>query len=352
MMLVIIRAMVSKDLLLALKNRMILTTVLMLALGIAFYFIVPSFMGNDDLPGLVVVGEVTDPLITELMNNPSMTLTLVKDQAEMEYVLGDNSAPLLGIASPIMLTTGENNLVLDAYMDHWVSADQVTSAENFFEAQLSNLAGQEVSLNIYHDRVYTTLSGSHPFNFTFPLIALLLFMGISVGPNLILEEKETKTLDMLLISPASIGQIITGKAFVAVLFGFIAALTLFLLNNQLVTHWGVALFAALCGALFTGSLGLLMGVLIKDRQQLIIWSQVVLIGLLLPIFIHAILQDTSVGSVLAFIPTVAIGKIVRVALSNDASIAVFIVELIWVLIVTGLLLFLIRWMMRRLQIEN
>lgn len=346
----IIFAIIRKDLLAAIKNKMILTIIISFSLGMVLYFIAPSLLGNDDLPGLVLVGNATDPLVAELIRNPSMSVILVEDQTEMERILGENDDPLLGIVSSVSVT--DEPIIVDAYMDHWVSDAQVATTEQFFETQFSDLFGQTVDLNIHHDVVYTRVDGTHPFNFTFPMIALLLFMGISVAPNLIIEEKETKTLDMLMISPASIAQIITGKAFVAVLYGFLAALVLFVLRNHLVTHWQIALLAAFCGALFTASLGLLMGILLENRQQLIIWSQVVLIGLLLPIFVHAILLDTPVGDLLAFVPTVALGQLVRVALSNDASLSIYIFQLIWLVIVTGLLLLITALLVRRSQNER
>lgn len=342
-------AIALKDLLAAIKNRTIVVTFLAISLGLAAYFIAPSLLGRDELPGLVVVGERTDPLVAVLLRSPSLNLTLVQSQSEMEHVLGESDDPLLGIIVPQDPATSDNSLILDGYMDHWVSEDQAVAAKRFFETQLSHSSGLMVELNVHRDEVYTQVDGKRPFNFSFPMIGLLLFVGISVGPNLFIEEKERKTLDMLLISPASINEIVIGKTCVAVLYGIITALLLVALNSYLVTQWTVALLAVCCGSVFAGLLGILLGVALNNQQQLIVWSQVILILLLLPIFLHAILQNTLVGNVLGFIPTVAIGKLVRIALSNDASVALFAADLVWLSIVIACLLLLVIWMVRRSQ---
>ena len=47
-------------------------------------------------------------------------------------------------------------------------------------------------------------------------VSLIMIMGLMLVPSLLLEEKQTKTMDALLISPANIAQVVIGKALVLV----------------------------------------------------------------------------------------------------------------------------------------
>lgn len=109
-------------------------------------------------------------------------------------------------------------------------------------------------------------------------VALALLTSISVGISLVstllVEEKQRKTLHMLLISPATLTDVVLGKLLVgvayqlilsvvvmALLHGFVGNLPLVLLFVLLITGFGHAL-SLLAGSIFhtTGGLGGFLGI--------------------------------------------------------------------------------------------
>jgi ABC-type uncharacterized transport system permease subunit len=99
------------------------------------------------------------------------------------------------------------------------------------------------------------------------------------------------------------------------------------------------------------SLGLLLGVILNLRQQLIIWSSILMIPLFLPVIASEILADLQVSAlvsqVVSFLPTVPVAEATRWALSGQVP---------WTEIWSGLavtlawalpLLVVVAWMVRR-----
>jgi uncharacterized membrane protein len=89
----------------------------------------------------------------------------------------------------------------------------------------------------------------------------------------------------------------------------------------MVVHWDIAILAAISGSLFTVALGLLLGVILNVRQQLIIWSAVLMFPLFVPVIASEILPDLQVPvlmqQVVSLIPTVAVAEATRWALSGE-----------------------------------
>lgn len=117
-------------------------------------------------------------------------------------------------------------------------------------------------------------------------------------------------MEVLLISPAGAGQIVLAKALTGLLYCLLAAGLVLAASAPTVVHWDIALLAALCGALFTVSLGLLLGVILNARQQLIVWSAVLMIPLFLPVITSETLADLQapalVVQAIALVPTVPV----------------------------------------------
>jgi len=80
-----------------------------------------------------------------------------------------------------------------------------------------------------------------------PLLLLLTFAmtGALVVPLLLVEEKEKRTLDFLLTSPASLTEIIAGKALTGVVYSFLIAGLLLAINNKLIGNWPLTLLTVL-----------------------------------------------------------------------------------------------------------
>src|SRR6185503_20272297 len=119
-----------------------------------------------------------------------------------------------------------------------------------------------------------------------PLLLLLTFAmtGALVVPLLLVEEKEKRTLDFLLTSPASLGEIIAGKALTGVVYSFLIAGLLLALNSRLIGDWPLTLLTVLLGILFLVAVGLFMGSLFQNTMQVNTWAGLILFVLLAPSF--------------------------------------------------------------------
>jgi ABC-2 type transport system permease protein len=112
-----------------------------------------------------------------------------------------------------------------------------------------------------------------------PLLLILTFgmIGAFVVPLLIVEEKEKRTLDFLLSSPASLNEIIAGKALTGVVYTLLIAGLLLGINRQHIQNWPLTLLTIVLGLLFVVGVGLVIGSLLNNTMQVNTWASLVLI---------------------------------------------------------------------------
>jgi ABC-2 type transport system permease protein len=163
------------------------------------------------------------------------------------------------------------------------------------------------------------------------------------------EEKQTRTLDALLVSPARSSHLVIAKALTGLFYCLIAAAVVLAINANLVLHWGLAAAAVILSSLFAVSLGLLLGSAVGAKQVLPIWSMVALTVLLLPLFL-AIMKDllpSAVHTIVAWVPTATMARVLRGAFSRDLATMAFSLELLVVAACTAVILGGVAWTVRR-----
>jgi ABC-2 type transport system permease protein len=272
----------------------------------------------------------------------------------MEYFLGGEETAVLGLVLPPDFdgqVSGEAPLQLDGYVDHWVSDSHADEIRSYFEAELATLTGRPVRIDVVNDSIFTHPRGLQPVTTSFLMVYALVVVGLMVAPNLMIEEKELKTMDALLTSPASAGQIVIAKALTGLLYSLMAGGLVLVISAARVVHWDIAILAVAGGSLFTVAIGLLLGVALDSRQQLIIWSAVLMFPLFLPVIASEILPDiqapTVVQQVVSLVPTVAVAEAIRWALSGLVPWAEIALGLAVTVACALLLLTVVAWMVRR-----
>jgi ABC-2 type transport system permease protein len=242
----------------------------------------------------------------------------------MEYFLGGEETATLGLVLPADFdrqAQGQAPLALEGYVDHWVSDSDAGEIRATVEAQLTAQTGRPVHIDIRNEAVFTHPDGLQPVTTSFLMVYALVVVGLMIAPNLMIEEKELRTMDALLISPASVGQIVTAKALAGLVYCLLAAALVLASSAPMVVHWNIALLAAVGGSLFAVSLGLLLGVILNARQQLIVWAAVLAFPLFVPVIASQFLTDLQapalVQQVVSLVPTVAVAKATRWALSGQ-----------------------------------
>jgi ABC-2 type transport system permease protein len=180
----------------------------------------------------------------------------------------------------------------------------------------------------------------------------ILFVTLSVAmllvPTLMMEEKLTKTLDALLVSPASAGQVVMGKALAGLFYVLLTGGLFFALNWAHVTNWGLALLGFLLCALFSIGLALAVGSLARTSQQLAIWLYPVMILLIVPA-VFAGFSNLAPGlkAIFSWLPTTALVNIIQYSFSSSAPMGQLLTNLAIVVVSTALVFAVVVWKVRR-----
>lgn len=93
------------------------------------------------------------------------------------------------------------------------------------------------------------------------VVALLtsFIVGTSIVPNLLVEEKEKKTMRLLMVSPASFTDVVLGKLLVGLVYQLVLAIVVIAIQRGFIGNIPVVLLFVLLGSCFALALGLLAG---------------------------------------------------------------------------------------------
>jgi ABC-2 type transport system permease protein len=348
----IVWAIAAKDITDAIKNKITLGVILPALFMVVFYRYMPTLTNGDDLPNALVYDAGGSSLVAALDNSAALNLYEYPSQEKMESYLANGDVPELGLVIPPDFDQAREAggpLEIEGYVLHWVSESDANELRTLVEQEITELAGRPVSIDIEGNTVYPRPdSRGYPFLTSMALIYVTTMIGMTLVPNLMIEEKQTKTLDALLVSPASAGQVVIGKALTGLFYCLIVTGIVFALNQALVANWGLALLAAICGSAFGVALGLLLGSTLEVKQQLQLWAWILILPLLLPVFLSLMDDILPAGVITVFhwIPTVALAKVFRVSFSNSAPLAQFGPELALVAGCAALVLAAVAWVVR------
>jgi len=154
------------------------------------------------------------------------------------------------------------------------------------------------------------------------LVMSLVTTGVYVVPTLLIEEKQSWTLNAVLTTPASYGELMLAKASVGLVYGLLASGLILGLNDGFATNAGLVIGAVLLGALVLVEVGLLLGSLFDDMVTLNTWSTLVMLALMLPGVLYGL--STSglfrlgiLQWIVRLLPTHYILEVVYIALSGQ-----------------------------------
>mgnify|MGYP001819895892 CR=1 FL=1 len=332
---------------------MLLSVLAAVLLMVAFFRLSPA-LRQGETRTLAVVDPGQSSMLDQWAGSDQFDLHRFSSQQEIEFFLGGEDMPVLGLILPQDFgqeSDSEAYLELDGYVDHWVSNSDAEEIGSFFESELTALTGRPVRIQVNNEQAFTHPKGFKPVTTSFLMVYALVVVGLMIAPNLMIEEKELRTLDALLISPASAGQIVVAKALTGLFYCLAAAALVLGASASLVVHWDIAILAAICGSLFTVSVGLLLGVTLGARQQLIIWSAVLMFPLFIPVIASEILPDIQapalVQQIVSLVPTVPVAEATRWALSGQFPWAEISSGLAVTVTCALLLLIAVAWVVRR-----
>jgi ABC-2 type transport system permease protein len=324
----IIGAIALKDMLEAFQNHAILgillgaTMLMLMGLGL------PRLLAGRAAPVAVLYDPAESGLAQAWAAAADLQAVGVESQAELERFVAEASRPILGLALPVDFSAAASHagpLTVDGYVAQWATPTQVAGLVDFFEARLTEAAGQTVYITVAGHTVYPTAqAGGQTAMVAMHLAMELLIVGVAVVPFLFVEEKAAHTFDALLVSPASYAQVVAGKALAGSAYCVLGGTVVFAFAARWIVHWDLALLAILLGTAFTVGVGLLGGALGDNPQTLGPVMSVLVLFLLVP----ALLGLRSVSglpawaqSVLPYFPTTALTNLIRASLAGEVSAA-------------------------------
>ncbi len=332
----IIWAIAAKDIVDAIKNKAIFSNILSAILVIVVWKVLPSLY-KPSHTDVVVYDAGLSQLAAAIESNPRLRLLEASSLQELEASLADEA---FGVAIPAdydqRVAAGEQP-VLEGFIP-W--ANRLTAAKTgaTFEQRFSELLGHPVLIHVEGNWAYPLADSMGPTRtVALTLVFVLLYVSIAVVPLLMVEEKQTRTLEVLMVSPASTSQVAVGKALTGLFYCLVAAAVAFALSWTVVIHWGLAILATLFGAVCIVGLGLLIGSFIDRQQQLNVLLIPALILLAMPMFLNYVepILPEFLAAALRWFPTVALARLYRVSFAGEIELGLILsnlaIGLAWVL---------------------
>lgn len=349
----VVAAIARKDIVDAIRNRYLLvalTTPLFVA--VLFRILLPG-IGSLNTMTIVVHDPGDSRLVTQLRTSPQINLVKAGSAEGLPNEV-ENSEAVGGLAVPANfnaeVAAGKQPEVT-VYINNKKSSIQQAVLKQMLEQRVLALVEPIPAKLSWIDVGKEAGAPPQPeFNLNqmlFPLLLLITFgmSGALVVPLLLVEEKEKRTLDFLLTSPARLSEIVTGKALTGVVYSALIAGLLLAINYKLVGNWPLTLLTLFFGLLLVVAIGLFMGSLFQNTMQVNTWASLVLMVLLAPSFPMPGLPP-FVETVFRLLPTYYFVEALKSSLAGAVSAKLW-VHLTVILGCTVLALFAATWGLRR-----
>lgn len=347
----IIWTITAKDVVDALKNRVVVSMIVMLSVVLLIPRLLPLIFEKAQF-SLPIYDLGNSSMLAELRNVPQLSVQRIFSEEDFESVLCGSIDPLIGLKLPGNFEntiSTQGRIEIQGYVC-WGKRNQVSEVQVKIEEILTGALGQAVTVHVKDNLVYPPSSGTLSYGLmSINSILLVLMMGVFLVPSLLFEEKETKTIQALLVSPASIGQVVLGKALAGFFYILVSGAMIFLFIGQDVTHWSMVLLFIISGGIFSVAVGLMLGSFFEKQQDvmgLMIAILFFLVGALLlrmlGMELPAVLEQ-----ILPWIPSVAIAEICRAAFAHVIQIKPVMINVGIVLSISLPLYGLVIWKVNR-----
>ena len=347
----IIWTIASKDIYDALKNRVVITMIIMLSVMLLVPKMLPLIFEQPQMI-LPVYDLGNSSLAIEKITGADIAAQKVRSDQELRTALCGSIYPEIGLQLPAgfdQLLTAGTPIELQGFVC-WSKRYQVSELQPKLEEILSQSLGQSVKIQLEGNIVYPPSEGVLFLNMAIiNSVLLILMMGVFLVPTLLQEEKETKTIQALLVSPASIGQVVIGKALAGAFYILVTAVVIFTISWVEVIHWDMAILFVVSGGVFSAALGLVLGSFFEKQQDMIGWMSALILLMIGSILVKMldIELPAFLQSLLPWTPSVALAELCSAAYSEIVPVARMWNNLGIVLIASLPLYALVLWKVRR-----
>lgn len=166
------------------------------------------------------------------------------------------------------------------------------------------------------------------------LLFAQVMVGIMIsGPGLI-EERESKTFDALLITPLSRGQIITAKAGAVLVFSLLSQLIVYVLNQGLTMDLLPSLLYMLLGGIIFVQVGIIIGLKVSSSKNGSAISSAFMVALFLVASVYLALPDWTYP-IFAVLPSIEIAQNLNSILNSEGVLLVeSLLLLFWIAVLS------------------
>jgi ABC-type polysaccharide/polyol phosphate export permease len=341
----------TKDIQDALKNKNLRTNIIIMVGMVIFFYWLGTLRPFDKNVSVVVYDAGNSNLTMEsisLGEGVEYTFQVASSLDEMMRKMYNQN---LGLVIPVdfnRVRASGDQLTLNGYI-YWVNRMKVAELEEKYSRDFSEILDLPVQVIIGQNIIIPRVNGDGmPSNVASQLVYFVFWTALGLIPYLMLEEKQTKTLDALLTSPASPGQVVLGKALAGFFYILIIGGLSIALNWAYIVRWDLALAAFLGYGLFAVGLGLALGSFIKSGQQVKIWSLVLIIFMVVPpLFYTAPNLKANIRTVLTWFPATALASLFRYACSVGSTPVLLLQNLGIAVVSIGIAFGLVIWKVRR-----
>jgi ABC-2 type transport system permease protein len=322
----IVSAITRKDVVDAIRHRYLLSALVTpLFVAILFRVLLPGGESRSLLT-VVVHDAGGSGLVAELRNSPQITVVegasadVIASEVEQRKAHGGLIVPA-GFDADLAASKQPE---LTIYVNNKKTVFEQAAFRRLLDRTVRSFAKQPEPVQLMWVDIDKDVSeqprGTSLDQLLLPLLLILTLgmIGAFVVPLLIVEEKEKRTLDFLLSSPASLNEIIAGKALTGVVYTLLIASLLLGINRQSIHNWALTLLTILLGMLFVVGVGLVIGSLLKNTMQVNTWAGLVLIILMVPSF-PSFGLTAWFDRVMRFIPTYYLTEALKLSMAGTVS---------------------------------
>jgi ABC-2 type transport system permease protein len=350
----VVAAIAQKDLIDAIRNRYLLVALLTpLSVALLLRLILPAANNLNNLT-IVVHDSERSALVSQLRAIPQIKVVDTDSAATVRSEVEKANAAGAFVVPPNFdadVAAGKQP-DLTVYVNNKKNNIEQASFRQFVERQVKSLVQQPPPadinwIDVHEEMGSPTKRGINLSQIMLPLLLLLTFgmTGALVVPLLLVEEKEKRTMDFLLTSPARLTEVIAGKAFTGVVYSVLIAGVLLGLNRKLVGNWPMTVLTIMVGILLIVAIGLVMGSLFQTTMQVNTWASLAMLVLLAPSF-PLPGAPAALETAMYFIPSYYFVEALKSSLDGTGSSIVW-VHLAVVLACTGVAFFGVIWALRR-----
>jgi len=307
-----ILAMFMKDLKTSIKNRTILIIILIPIIMSLIFNIIYSSASNSIFPIAIHDEGNNSNFIEYLKSIKIYDITIVdSDEQAKNRVLNGNAIAAMVIPEEF--------------------ADDVKSGAKPSLSILvdTNNMKSLTFLQSYKEVIYGYLRLDNPINITLKtagltnslssiptwLVFSIIFVGITILPNILTAEKEKKTLDAILISPMSEKEVIVGKTLFGLLLTLIVTFLILLLNNAFTGNVPLMLLLILLGSIVFIGIGLLIASITDNYSTATVLSTLIMTPMFLLTYLGNAIKGMDV--IMHLIPSTYLLNGINEAISNN-----------------------------------